>query len=299
MGLSTKLALACGILTGAIGVPAVHASENGGTSYPPGASIYLAGIAPPPGEYMVVVPNYYTADQINDDHGNRLPVPVQVDAESVTLRGFLVTPKQIFGGTYSAQILLPFVHLRSRVGNSISSRSGFADPGISPVLINWRLSDKWSAVVGLDVYIPLGQYQKGAALNIGRNVWSFQPTAGLAYIDPHGLQVQVSPRFGFNTINTATGYHSGSDFTFDYAAGYNLGKLRLGLSGYVYKQWQADKQHGQLVGTDGNKGEAIAVGPTISYVLGPVQATLAAQREVEARNRTKGTNVWMQIGFRF
>ncbi|MEE3622477.1 transporter [Nitrospirillum sp. BR 11752] len=275
-----------------------QATEGGGNSYPPGASIYLAGAMPPPGEYILFQPNYYTAGQLNDSSGNKIPLDFSVQSVSQTFRGFLVTPYQFLGAQVAAQVILPVVDLHAEVAGQKTNKLGFGDIGFSPVLLGWHFGPNLTLVFGTDIFTPVGQYNVNSLANIGRNVWSFQPTFGLAYIDPQGWQAQISPRFAFNTTNDATHYHSGADFDLDFAVARNIGGWRLGVSGYYYVQYQDDTQNGLTVDGDGHRGQAFAVGPAISHDIGPLQATFTWQHEFMADNRAQGENLWMQLGLR-
>ncbi|TWB12279.1 hypothetical protein FBZ89_12657 [Nitrospirillum amazonense] len=275
-----------------------RATESGGNSYPPGASIYLAGAMPPPGEYVLFQPNYYTADRMNDGGGNKLPLDFSVESASQTFRGFVVTPYRLFGAQVASEVILPIVDLHVEVAGQKTSKLGFGDVGITPLMLGWRLGPNLSLVWGTDIFMPVGQYNAAALANIGRNVWSFQPTLGLAYIDPQGWQAQVSPRLAFNTTNDATHYHSGSDFDLDFAMARNVDGWRFGVSGYFYVQYEDDTQDGVKVGADGYRGKAFAVGPAISHDIGPLQATFTWQHEFVAEHRAQGENLWMQLGLR-
>lgn len=275
-----------------------QATESGGNSYPPGASIYLAGAMPPPGEYILFQPNYYIADRMNDGAGNKLPLEFSVESVSQTFRGFVVTPYRLFGAQVASEVILPIVDLHAEVAGQKTSKLGFGDVGITPLMLGWRLGPNLSLVWGTDIFMPVGQYNAAALANIGRNVWSFQPTLGLAYIDPQGWQAQVSPRLAFNTTNDATRYHSGSDFDLDFAVARNVDGWRFGVSGYFYVQYEDDTQDGLKVGTHGYRGKAFAVGPAISHDIGPLQATFTWQHEFVAEHRAQGENLWMQLGLR-
>ncbi len=66
-----------------------------------------------------------------------------------------------------------------------------------------------------------------------------------------------------------------------------------------FKQTTDDKQDGLKVGADGNKGEALALGPLIRYQLGKVPITAQWQHEIFSDNRTQGNSFWLKAAFRF
>ena len=112
--------------------------------------------------------------------------------------------------------------------------------------------------------------------NIGLNYYTWRPSLGLTYLNKTGQEVSFNLGGFVNSQNQATGYKSGSEFYAGYAfEQFLLPKFALGIGGYYYKQISDDKLHGKTVdaisaadilnGGPGNRGEAFAIGPIISY----------------------------------
>jgi hypothetical protein len=65
--------------------------------------------------------------------------------------------------------------------------------------------------------------------------------------------------------------------------------------GYYYKQSTSDFRGGILVNGDGNKGQAVGIGPQIRFKLHPGAITLKWQTEMAVRNRAEGDRFWLQF----
>ncbi|MDE1146301.1 MAG: transporter [Azospirillaceae bacterium] len=259
----------------------------------------MAGTLPPPGTYLSFEPNHYSSDRLNDGNGDRRPLDFSANATSLAFHGLYILPMTVLGAQVAAHVVLPVIDLNVAVNGWKSRKFGLGDPAITPVILAWNLAPNVTLTAGVDVSLPLGQYNAKSPANIGRNTWAFQPTLGLSYIDREGWQAQVSPRFSFTTTNDATDYHSGADLTIDYAAGRNIGPWRLGVSGYYYLQYEDDTVAGHRVAADGHRGTAFAAGPAVSHNIGPVQATFTWQHEFMAENRAQAENFWIQGCLRF
>jgi hypothetical protein len=75
------------------------------------------------------------------------------------------------------------------------------------------------------IYAPTGKFESGAPANIGRNCWTFEPSAVASYLDRsapasaqlkrHLLQFTITSGFDFNTKNGAIHYQTGDQFHLD------------------------------------------------------------------------------------
>ena len=86
-------------------------------------------------------------------------------------------------------------------------------------------------------------------VNIGRNYWSFDPFYVFSYLGDKdspipGFEVSAKVMYWINTINTATSYTSGQEFSTDYLIGQHFGNWRIGANGHFLYQTTDDKQYG-------------------------------------------------------
>ncbi|PWC82201.1 hypothetical protein TSH100_24450 [Azospirillum sp. TSH100] len=291
-------AVAVAALSGVLALSAASAwaTEGGTSSYLGGSSqFYGAGFPPIPGTYMLSQSNYYSANRLNDGNGNRIPIDFSIRTYSETIRILHITDLKLAGADVVTQLVVPLVHGNLSVMGHGDTQTSVADM-TGTLALTWHFGPH-SVVTGLDFTGPTGRYKKENALNIGTNHWSLQPTLGYKYFDPEGFELSVVPRLVFNTKNTATDYTSGNELYVDYAVGWNFGPTKVGLVGYAYQQFTDDK--GQGVGSDGNRGKAFAIGPSLTYSFTPaLHVSGSWQRELVAEHRTQGNALWVNFGLK-
>mgnify|MGYP003576031583 CR=1 FL=1 len=291
------------VLTAAIAATAItapaYASETGGSAYPNGAESVGVAQLPPPGTYLLNYTNYYTADRLNDEDGDSAVPDFSVDAFANVARIVHVTDKKFLGATVAMQAFVPVVDLKVSAAGARQHRFGAGDIIVNPLVLGWKKGN-WNFVATMDTFVPTGRYKRTDLANIGRNYWTFEPVAAVTYADPKGgPELSVKLMYDFNTKNKATNYRSGQEFHTDVALAYNFGKLTVGATGYYYKQTTDDRQNGLRVGPNGNRGEAIAVGPVVRYVVGGKVPIIAQwQHEFHTENRPQGDKLWLRAIFR-
>lgn len=293
-----KFTIGAAVLLGAGMATTTLATESGGGAYPNGAESVGVAQLPPPGTYLLGYSNYYTADRLNDAHGNKLVPDFSVRAFANIARFVHVTDIKIFGATYAMQAFLPVVDLKVDMMGRSQHRFGIGDIIVNPFILGWNRGD-WNFIATMDIFVPTGRYKKDDLANIGRNYWTFEPVFAFTYANPQGgPEVSAKIMYDFNTKNKSTDYHSGQEFHVDFAAGYNFSPLTAAVSAYYYKQTSDDKVNGVRVGPDGFRGEAFAAGPLLRYPVGPVPVTLQWQHEFKANYRPEGDKIWLKAVWR-
>jgi hypothetical protein len=290
-----------GVLFGAATAMAIlatapaFASEGGGSAYPNGAESVGVAQLPPPGTYLLTYTNYYTADRLNDRNGNSAVPDFSLDAFVNIARVVHVTHAKVLGATVAMQAFVPVVDLKVDAAGAHQRKFGLADLIVNPFILGWSKGN-WNFVATMDTFVPTGRYKKTDLANIGRNYWSFEPVAAVTYANPKGgPELSVKLMYDFNTKNKATDYLTGQEFHTDVALAYSFGKLAVGATGYFYKQTTDDKQNGLRIGPDGNRGEVIAAGPLVRYVVGGKVPIIAQwQHEFHSENRPQGDKIWLR-----
>ncbi|CAO3441007.1 transporter [Azospirillum endophyticum] len=150
----------------------------------------------------------------------------------------------IGGLPFAPQVLLPYGSLYDgRLGGvKLDTASGIGDPILAAPL--WLIDNKQSGTTFAVVpylFLPLGSYHAGRALNLGEKRWKFDLQLGGTQTLGNGIAVQASIDtmwYGDNTDATATGtgrlkqnnsyqgqawlsYTPPSDATWTFAAGYS------------------------------------------------------------------------------
>ena len=219
------------LLAGLAAPTSAWASENGGSAYSHGAEGWLTGIIPPPGDYLIGYTNHYSARRLNDGKGKSSVPNFRVDALSQTLRYVHVTDVEVLGGSLAFQLVVPLVDLKVRAGSNSDHEAGFGDILVTPIMIGWH-KGKWHYGLSLGAVLPTGRYQRGDLANIGRNYMTWEGVAALTYLDPDGPEFSLKLIYHAPRTNNATRYRSGDEVHADFAAGWNFGKLGVGLGGY-------------------------------------------------------------------
>lgn len=290
--------LASAMIMSSVCTVAAQAAENGNTQYAPGASQFFAGSIPPyEGLYFLSQTSYFSSDRTNDSKGHEIPIDFHVDAAVETLRLLYVSDIRVGDAQVWGQLVLPVIHLN--LSSVFASDTAFAPGDMTATIgLAWHPDQAQTFVLGLDVGMPTGQYDKDAFANTGLNHWSLQPTAGYHYFDPQGLELAASARVIFNSENTDTHYRSGDEFVLDYAAGWNFDKVKVGATGYYLLQFTDDTGPG--VATDGHRGKGFAIGPSLTYSFNPaMQLSASWQHDLMAENRAQGDAVWLNFATKF
>jgi len=289
------VALAAAITT--IATPS-FAAEGGGTSWPLGLENFVAAALPPPGFYGMVFGNYYHADRLKDGQGNTVPLAFDVKAAVVAPRLVWVTGEKVFGGQLAFHAVAPLLNLKVSVAGTSQSKSGLGDMVVGPVL-GYHFSPALHAVAALDVYLPTGRYDKTELANIGLNHLTIRPVWAMSYIDPTGFNGDFVALYNHNLKNKDTDYKSGDEVNVDYSLGWGLGHgFVVGVGGHLYRQIADDKQSGASVGTDGNRGRSVSIGPSFKYDSGKGWFVTAKwQKEGGVRNKAEGNALWVKAVF--
>ena len=266
---------------------------EGADQYPNGAENWLAGAAPPPGNYFINYAGHYNATK-RDGNGNELPVKVSATFDAA--RFLQVTNTQLLGANWGWHVILPLVHQTVEAPNGKVSTSGIGDITINPLVLGWH-TPTWHYGVGLDINLPTGRYDKtDPRRSIGANYVSVEPIFAASYLGADGWDVSGKFMLNFKGKNTDTDYQSGTDFHMDYMVGKNFGPWGVGLSGYYLKQLTDDKQGDIKVGADGNRGQVLAIGPSIKYNLsGGTMLVAQWQHETYVKNLLSGDKLWLKL----
>ncbi len=85
----------------------------------------------------------------------------------------------------------------------------------------------------------------------------------------------------------------------DYLIGCSLDRrVQLGVQGTFLKQFTDDTQDGVKVGSDGFRGQTVAIGPQLRDMWGPASGVVVKyQHAFAVRNRPRGDKLWMQFSF--
>ncbi|HKR43356.1 MAG TPA: transporter [Paraburkholderia sp.] len=286
-GLISLAACACTALS-----TTAWATEGGSDTIGEGAEAFFAGALPPAGLYGLLYYTHYFASRFNDSHGNSSVPGFKLNADVLIPRLIWMSNLSLLGGRYGAYAVLPMEHLVLDMGGASFDRTNLGDLIVSPALIAWG-DGSLRTVAALEFVLPTGQYDVNSPLNTGKHYYTVRPIFGISWFPTPGLEMSAKVTYSFNTINTATDYHSGQLFHFDYGASYAVTtKARVGIAGYFVKQTTDDTQHGVSVNGDGFRGQVFAVGPGFRYEFAKCSIDVRVVKEFFVKNRPSGEAVW-------
>lgn len=295
---TARVLLVMAVLT----VFSAHAKE-GPDQYPYGAENWMAGAFPPPGTYFLNYFGYYTG-QLRDGSGNKVNLGGQtpsVNAVFDAVRAVHVTKYKFLGGSYGVHFIAPFVRQSMDLGGS-RGRTGIGDLIAGPLVLAWH-GKTWHFASGLDVVLPAGTYDKTDPRRcVGAHYVSFEPIAAFTLLPAKGWETSAKLMYNTKLENSATHYRSGDEFHMDYAVGKHAGPWTIGASGYVVKQVTDDRVAGKAASavpglwTEGRRGQAVAVGPSLSYTNKQHMTFVVQwQPEMAVRNRFGGHKFWFKM----
>jgi hypothetical protein len=292
-----KRSLGLGLVAGLALAGAAMATEGGGGAYPNGAEDFMTGALPPPGNYSITYFLYYEADHLKDSDGNNVPIDFDLNVAGPVFRLVHVQPTTWLGAYAMAQhVFIPTLYTDVTTPMGSDSNFGLGDVIANPLILGWKKGNLFSAV-GLDVYLPMGDYNEGDLANIGRNYWTFEPVAAFTWLNPIGCELSAKLMYDVNTENRETDYDSGDEFHTDVTLGKHWGGFAAGLNGFYYQQVTDDTGPGAP--EDGNKGKQIGWGPAINYQYKMANLTVKYQDEIETENKPEGSRLWLKVIFPF
>lgn len=288
-----------------------QAAEGGSGVYLLGSRGSLAGIAPPPGTYLLTDYYVYSGDASANialpTTGGELALGLDADAFVSMTTLLHSTRYKIFGGRLAFGAVVPIVKKDVSAtatldlgGGAIGGRESddvlaFGDPLLTAI-IGWD-SGHWHATFNSLLNLPIGQYSEGALANAGFNRWAYDATFAVTYLDPTvGTEFTFAPGFTFNGANLDTDYRTGTEFHLEVALMQHLSpNFAIGLAGYHYQQVTGDSG----TAPQGFKGQVTAIGPAINFnfQLGalPVSGKAKFYHEFNVENRTEGNAGFLQL----
>ncbi len=279
-----------------------------------GFTSFLDG-APPagPGLYLSEYLQYYTADQINDESGDKIDSFEGVDVW-VLMNQLIYQSDQpiLFGGKWGLNVMLPIVSIDADV--LPDNGSGLGDLLIGPYL-------QWDPIMGangplmvnrieLQTIFPTGKYDSDDLLNPGSNHFSFNPYwSATVFLGPkatvswrlHYLWNDKNDDFSFGgAMPKDVDLEPGDAVHANFAAAYEVlpKQLRLGFNGYWFDQISDTK-------VDGNKDKTLeekvfAIGPgAVWHFSQDTHLFLNAYFETDAESRPEGERYNMRFVHHF
>lgn len=269
-----------------------QAFEGGVSPYPAGAvATNFANLPPIPGLFALEQFNYSFANGLYGNDGKKLPIPFHSSVFSETTRLLVAYPFHLLGANVYSQLVIPVVSLHTSVAGQSGTQNGLSNITLTPVLVQWNVSQNLAIASGIDVAFETGSYSPVKA-SVAVGYTSVQPVFSIRYNVPNGIDIGIANRLLLNAKNGTTNYRSGDGYVGEFEAGWNFGPWKLGVVGAYLNQFSDDKANGVNVG---NRMRTFGIGPSLVYDARSWNINLNYQQGVYAANTSKSNNVWLNI----
>jgi len=258
------------------------------THYPAGAEGIKGPQLPPPGFYFRDYNYIYFADEFPGG-----PPEFDLKAYVQVPRAVWITNKQILGGFYGMDIIVPFAYQNLSFPEFSDSRFSLADIFVEPITISWH-EQKFDAAVGYGFWAPTGDFSMTDPVSPGKGFWTQMITGGVTYYPDTGKTWSLSAlnRYEFNQKQDQTDVTPGQYWTVDWGISKSVNKtMELGLAGYHQMATTSAKIDGDPSGNP--KDYATALGPEVTFAFPSKMFFLTGRYlfEVSADKRPKGSTI--------
>jgi hypothetical protein len=259
-----------------------------------------------PGWLIEELLTYYHANQFNDYQGKDRPGSNQVTVLSAVTHVAWISNFKLFDGFYGAEVLVPLAQLDFKTEFGPRDRdNGLGDVSVSPFFIQWPEYKLFGMPFfqRLDFLfkLPTGDYSRHSAVNVGSNVYSFNPYYAFTLVPTSRLEFSSRVYYLWNSENDepffrlrANNSQPGQAVHANSAVSYEVIKdLRLGIAGYALLQTTDDKLDGDDLAH--SRERVFGIGPGLKYKMGTWSMYLNSYFETGAENRPEGVKFAFRI----
>jgi len=264
-----------------------------------------AGVQIPPGVYAVDQALWYSANRINDQSGNTVPIPgfdMNALGNVVGVSGTFLIPHL---GYWTGAIAVPIARIHIGTGDARANfdEFGLADVYVQPVGLGWSF-ERFDVVTSYAFYAPTGHFQPKSLGDIGNGYWTNEFSAGGAVWLNRSRAWRVSALASYDLNSKKEGVDITRGDTVQVQGGMALslfGPLEAGVAGYGL--WQVTDNSGSDL-PDALRGlheRAVGIGPDVAVTIPQLRARVDARYEwdILARSRPVGRILAVTIGFTF
>lgn len=275
----TRILLLAGLV---ISCPELSAQAH----YPAGVEGLKAATLPPPGWYFRDYNYFYWADEFPGG-----PPEFDLFAYVQAPRLIWISPWQVLGGYYGADVLVPFVHTDVSVGPFQEDDFGLGDIFVEPITLSWH-GARYDLSLGYGAWMPTGDFDPQHPSSPGKGYWTHMLTAGGTWFldEARTWAVSALNRYEINHENSDTDITPGQVWTVEAGVNKTLGKYYdLGVVSYL--QAQTTEDSGPVA--DDGKDSVAAVGPEFNAFFPGIGMFFSARYfyEISAHDRPEGHTV--------
>jgi len=274
------------------------ASEGGSVSYPMGVETVMPGVDPAPNQFLLQgFTLFYSSTRFNDGHGNSAIPGFRVTEFANCLKLKYNFGKKFLGGDLMSGAGLVTAYAQIQEGGPSQAKTNLANQDIEPLFVTYN-RENLHFHYGLDIWTPGPSYTKGDMVNVGQHYWEFEPNFAFTWMPNHG-KTEVSSRFHYAlaTTNPDTNYHSGNYISWEFNATQNITKrMAWGFQSYVLKQVTDDSVKGVSVGYNGNRSQAVGLGPEVRVAIPKAIIAFKYFHDYDVRYHPVGNAFWFEFG---
>ena len=262
-----------------------------------------------PGWMLSTYYSNYQGRKITDNHGDKVPLPKSTTNIDSSVFQLIYQNGEGKGKNWGLNFILPVVtkaHVNDGLNNAVlDAREGVGDANVGVFLqfdpVMGKDGPIFSQRFEADVLVPIGRYDKNAAINPGSNFWSFNPYwAGTLWATPkttfswrlhylwNGKNDDPSPAsYGADARNMQAGQAVHLNFEALHAL---TPQFQVGINGYWLKQFTDTQVNGHDV--EGRREKVFAIGPGALYRFSKKDVLVANYFfETETENRPEGNRL--------
>lgn len=303
------------------------AVEGGSGAYLLGSRDMLAGVVPPPGNYVNFDLIHIEGSVSKVSISGLALENVDIEAWVAKAGATFVAPQEVMGGRAALNIQVPFASVNMDftgvlggliAGTLSDAKIGMADPTVTPIL-GWD-SGSWHWNLSMPVYVPIGYYNSASielgpppdvtVVSLGKNKWAFDPTLSWTWLDPEiGFEFSGAVGITLSTLNRATDYQTAPELHVELTLGQHFRNgAALGLTGYYYQQTENDSGSGaekiqRVLNIESLQARVFGIGPVLDWntEIGSIPVLLEAKYlyELGAKRRFESNIIWGSVTFAF
>jgi hypothetical protein len=253
-----------------------------------------AGAQPTTGVYIADRLAIYSAGELFDRRGKRVPGSVDIDALSNAI-GVAATYRVPRIATYvNASIGVPISRVSAasdRVEASLD-RFGLADVYVQPIALGWRLPHV-DLVTGYAFYIPTQRFEPGQGSGVSRAQWAHELSAGGAvYLDrDKSWHLSALASYELHERKLGIDITRGDTVQVQGGAGKTLFKI-VDVGPVAYALWQVSDDRGSALPSllRGARDRNYGVGGELDLTLERIRSRLLVRyaHDFGARSRPQG-----------
>ncbi|MBK9139844.1 MAG: transporter [Verrucomicrobia bacterium] len=265
--------------------------------YPIGVEGIKGGSLPPPGVYLRDYNLFYWADQVNDHHGDKLPVDFDLFVYAQAPRLIWITDFKILGGSYGMDTLIPFIYTDLSAGPYSDSKFDLGDIFFEPITLSWHWK-QFDLGVGYGFWAPTGN--RGEPVDAGKGFWGHMLTLGGTWFPDQQKTWALSAlgRYEINHEMEDAPITPGNEISLEWGLSKALSKSwEVGAIGYWQQQLTGDSGSG----ASGELDSVWGLGPEIVWSCGKCMTFVSARYiyEIEASSRPQGHTATLTLTKRF